>query len=560
MALTLAPTTPDPSHGEALFNAEVSAYLAWMSINASELNQMATAYNLSLSSTSSTSLTVATGAQSLTVQTGLGLLPGMPIRISSQATPTTVMDGVVTSYTSGSGALVVNVTSISGSGTLASWRVFILPSGSSFATLAANNYTGAQNFSQATDIASAATVNFTTATGNAINITGTTNITAVTLQNGAFRYGVFTGTPLLTYNAVNLNIQGGKDYQTKAGDRFICWAQSGTVYLTIVKQDGTSVVSAISSFGSFTATPSAGALGINIAAGVMDFRNSSLTSGVPQTVSYAAASLTIPAGATLGAPAAITSASATMAGTTTLTINTGPSAPIQVGAIIFQAGTRIGKVASLGTYVGGTGTGTIILDASATFTAQAIVIINPARLLVLLMANGELAVMNQSGGLPFDGMKLISTTAISAGSTANNIIYSTTARTNQPYRLIDILDVANATPGTYTTPELLYATSGSELAAMLAIGNGQSPVDVSAQRVIGQTYRNIEGRAITVYVGFNTSLASNNTFTLNGVAYLFTSSTSSQATGVSVVVPAGNSYSVTNSAGSIAGFNWIETK
>ena len=339
-----------------------------------------------------------------------------------------------------------------------------------------------------------------------------------------------------------------------------------TRVITVPDKDGTlamtsDLTSNISKLPSFTAVPSSGVLAISIVAGVLDFRNASLTNGTPQSISFGANTLNIPVGATLGAPAAITSASATMSGTTTLTLVAAPSAPVQVGAIIFQGGTRIGKVTSLGTYVGGTGTGTIILDTSATFTAQAIVIINPARLLVLLMANGELAAMNQSGGLPFDGSKLINTTAISAGATANNVIYSTTARTNQPYRLIGIIDVANATVGTYTTPELLYATSGSEFAAAIAIGNGQTWQDVTTQRVNGLTYRNIEGRPIKESAAFSISSAGTASAVINGVTITGTSF-STAGTGVATItieIPAGASY-VFNSTAITGTSSWTSLK
>lgn len=284
------------------------------------------------------------------------------------------------------------------------------------------------------------------------------------------------------------------------------------------------------------------------------FRNSTLSNGTPTLTVCGATTLVIPSGATLGAPAAITSASATMAGTTTLTINTGPSAPIQKNAIIFQAGTRIGKVASLGTYVGGTGTGTVILDASATFTAQAIVIINPARLLVGVMANGELFVINQSGGVNLDETGFISTTAISAGATANNVAYSTTARTNQAYRLLGYIDIAEPTVGAYSVvPELVQGATLEQMLARWAIGNGQTWADIATtQRVAGQTYRNIQGRPITLNItgGGNTAVVVN----VNGI------NTSSQAALAgcnntsSTVIPAGATYSVSTLGGGI----WAE--
>ena len=71
--------------------------------------------------TSSTSLTIATGTQSLTVGTGLALSVGQSVIIANSSS--NKMEGSVTSYNSVTGALVVNVTSIVGSGTFSSWSV-----------------------------------------------------------------------------------------------------------------------------------------------------------------------------------------------------------------------------------------------------------------------------------------------------------------------------------------------------------------------------------------------------------------------------------------------------
>jgi hypothetical protein len=75
------------------------------------------------SATSVTSLTVGPGAQPLTIQTGKSLVAGMSVKIAYTTTPTIWMHGDITSYNSGTGALVVNVTTVNGSGTQAAWTV-----------------------------------------------------------------------------------------------------------------------------------------------------------------------------------------------------------------------------------------------------------------------------------------------------------------------------------------------------------------------------------------------------------------------------------------------------
>lgn len=386
------------------------------------------------------------------------------------------------------------------------------------AKLAVANFFTANNtfsrlvfFASGANIASAATIDLTAATGNTVDVTGTVTTTAITITAGQQMMLIAQAAWPLTHHATNLNLPGGVNYTCAAGDRILVIKDlAGVVYVSIWKADGTAVV-AVSQIESIAVSVAANALTSTLKAGsTIKSRSATLSSGiVTQSNLVADASLVVPNGATLGAFAAITSASATMAGTTTLTINTGPTAPIQVGAIIFQAGTRIGKVASIGTYLGGVGTGTVILDASATFTAVAIVIINPARFIKLAMGNNEVALVNQAGGLKLDETGIISTTAISAASTANNVIYSTTARTNQPYQVVGFMDIANPTVGAYSqNPELVYAANATSLAAMWAIGNGQSYTNVTTARLVDQTYTNNTGRPITVFVNFTLSTGS----------------------------------------------------
>lgn len=91
--------------------------------------------------------------------------------------------------------------------------------------LAANNlsdvsakYTAFDNLSvKGADIASAATLNLDTATGNLVDVTGTTTITAITLSEGRERTVRFTGALTLT-NGASLLLPGGVNITTVAGD------------------------------------------------------------------------------------------------------------------------------------------------------------------------------------------------------------------------------------------------------------------------------------------------------------------------------------------------------
>ncbi len=68
-----------------------------------------------------TSLLISVASKSLTVGTGLALAIGQIVVLANSASNT--MTGTITAYTSGTGALTVNVTSVTGAGTFASWSV-----------------------------------------------------------------------------------------------------------------------------------------------------------------------------------------------------------------------------------------------------------------------------------------------------------------------------------------------------------------------------------------------------------------------------------------------------
>jgi hypothetical protein len=74
-------------------------------------------------STSTTSLAIGVGSKSLTVDSGKLYAAGQYVILSSASGPSNYMVGQVTSYDATTGALVVNVTVIGGSGTKTDWNV-----------------------------------------------------------------------------------------------------------------------------------------------------------------------------------------------------------------------------------------------------------------------------------------------------------------------------------------------------------------------------------------------------------------------------------------------------
>lgn len=85
-----------------------------------------------------------------------------------------------------------------------------------------------------------------------------------------------------------------------------------------------------------------------------------------------------------------------------------------------------------------------------------------ARIIVVELNNAgtaELAVINLSGGNDLSETGVINTTAISAASTANNVFYSTAARTGVSYRVVGAIDAVNTT-GAWGNPILVQGAGG----------------------------------------------------------------------------------------------------
>lgn len=152
-ALPAPPTRSDATN----FNARADAFLSALPTFATEANSLASEVNgyasnaaasaatatnaPGTSATSTTSLAIGTGTKSLTVQTGKAFVVGQWVTVTSTATPANWMHGQITAYTSGTGALTVNVTAVGGSGTYAAWTIGLsAPSQSSAALLSTSSY------------------------------------------------------------------------------------------------------------------------------------------------------------------------------------------------------------------------------------------------------------------------------------------------------------------------------------------------------------------------------------------------------------------------------------
>ena len=137
-----------------------------------------------------------------------------------------------------------------------------------------------------------------------------------------------------------------------------------------------------------------------------------------------------------------------------------------------------------------------------------------SRLVLLALNNAgtmELAAVNIAGGNDLSETGLISTTAINASATSATTVYSNTARTNVPYRVLGIVDSTQATAGTWATaPSLVQAVGGQALAAMSSLGYGQTWQNVTGSRASGTTYYNLTGKPISVSIAATASSATIN--------------------------------------------------
>jgi hypothetical protein len=180
-----------------------------------------------------------------------------------------------------------------------------------------------------------------------------------------------------------------------------------------------------------------------------------------------------------------------------------------------------------------------------------------SRIVVLALDNAgtiELAVVNISGGTNLDETTLISTTAEGGAGAADSatVVYSTTARTSLPFRVVGFIQSTQATAGTWATaPSTIQGYGGQALAAMSSLGYSQTWQSVT--RAAGTTYYNTTGK--TIYGNYQcvmSTAGANPVITINGNALGGTNSYASANNVVAnSVIPPSAAYSFSTGAGSI---------
>lgn len=202
------------------------------------------------------------------------------------------------------------------------------------------------------------------------------------------------------------------------------------------------------------------------------------------------------------------------------------------------------------TTVSGTPANLVISSGSTLGTVSA----QQSRIIVIALNNAgtiELAAVNISGGTNLDETTLISTTAEGGAGAADSatVVYSTTARTSLPYRVVGFIQSTQATAGTWaTSPSTIQGYGGQALAAMSSLGYGQTWQVVT--RTSGTTYYNTTGKPISLCINVTagTSLAS--TLVINGVtAATWLVNAGGIQPSIPLVIPINASYVVTIGTG-----------
>lgn len=392
-------------------------------------------------------------------------------------------------------------------------------------TAAGDSLRWEQLFSQGQpqDLASAATTDIGAQLTTVLNITGTTTITSFGTNYNGPRFVRFAGALTLTHGAA-LVLPGAANITTAAGDAAIVvplgTPASGWRVVAYQRASGEPIALADGSItlaklaSSVYGTSGANKLLQLDGTGKLPAVDGSQLTGLntfkqiqPISASVAANALTL----TLN-PTTLDFRSAT-AGSGTVNTRSVSSA--------------ISLVVSSGSTLG-------------TINAQS------ARLVVLAIDNAgtvELAVVNLAGGITLDEAGLISTTAEGGAGAADSatVIYSTTARSNVPYRVVGFIDITETTAGTWATaPSFIQGAGGQSLTALVP----GIVTDVSGSRVNSTTYYNTSGRYKTVYgYGIVNGTTTSNAFVNGTQVWSHTgTATGSGNSGTTLRVPPGGSY------------------
>ena len=210
--------------------------------------------------------------------------------------------------------------------------------------------------------------------------------------------------------------------------------------------------------------------------------------------------------------------------------------------------------------------GALSLVVPSTATLGTVSAVQSQLVLVVLYNGGTpaLGIVNISGGTNLDETTLLSTTAITTGATSASVVYSASAITSSPFRVVGTVVSTQATAGTWaTTPSLVQGCGGQAMASMQSLGYGQTWQNLTGSRAVSTTYYNITSKPILVNAQVQTTSNTVGTLTAtaNGIQVALSAIAASAGYYcgyVSFIVPPNNSYSVASTYGSIT--TWSELR
>jgi len=412
---------------------------------------------------------------------------------------------------------------------------------------------------------------------------GTTTLTVNSLPNQRFT-GSTTQTivmPVVTTLSVGwvtdiindstgtltINSSGGNLITTVvAGDRVTIncvsiSADTTAAAWTVTKISKSSGTSSTVELKSITASVGSNALTISTPASqTLNFRSATLSDGTINSRSVAAQSLVVPSGATLGTIAATQSRLAVLAidnaGTPELAVTN-----IAAGKNLDE--TTLISTNAIATTATGTGviavtTGILTISGSPTGTWQVGMIVQgtgvPAGTYITALGTGT----GGSGTYYTNITTAVSSTAMTG--VAGMGIYSTTARSSLPFRVLGYVESTQATAGTWaTTPSTVQGQGGQAISALGSIGYSQAWQSVIESRAIATTYYNTTGRPIVVSI-MGQNYATGGVLTVNGVrvGYQAVGGATAYNATVTAIVPPGGSYHFATGGGNPT--HWAELR
>lgn len=318
-----------------------------------------------------------------------------------------------------------------------------------------------------------------------------------------------------------------------------------------------------------SASVASNALTVTLSSTYLDFRSTSLTSGTVNTVNISSPiSVTVPSGTILATQDGYNSRLAIIAlynggspvlGIANLNDTNLDETTLITTKPIATVATFTGSIATTGILtLSSPGSGTLALGMSITGTGLTAQSSGTYVKTLLTGTQGAAGSTYQTSLYP-----TIAVASTSISASAGIGVYTASAVTASPFRIVGFVDIAEGTSGTWATaPSTIQGVGGQALASLSSLGYGQTWQNVTASRALATRYYNTTGKPIYVSVdvsgGPNTGYAD---LYVDGV-WLGRSGSASIASGslygtVSGIVPPNSSYYANGSGGLD---NWAELR